>query len=98
VRSNAIVALWSITKTQTIPLDARVKELRDLPYTLSYIIRKRMQYDNMMEIPKDKRPSQQRFEELIFNSTSDELEDYLDTLLDTKSSGGLSIAITDIEG
>lgn len=96
MRSNSLVALWSIAKALQIPLDSRVKELQDLPYTLSYVIRKRIQYDNLMELPSENRPS----DELIFNSSGDELEEFLESVLHTKNSSntkGLSINITDIE-
>lgn len=75
-----------------------MKELRDLPYTLSYIIRKRTQFDNLMEIPKEDRPK--NFDELIFNSTGDELEEYLEDLFNRRKNNqgnGLSILVSDIE-
>ncbi|MFH1290662.1 MAG: hypothetical protein ABIH92_04610 [Nanoarchaeota archaeon] len=33
-----------------------VDSVFDLPYTISFVIRKRMQIDGWMELPKDKRP------------------------------------------
>lgn len=93
MRSNSLVALWGIAKALQIPIDGRVKELTDLPYTISYIIRKRQQIDNLNELPKDKKPSA----ELIFASDSNELEDFLDRVLDSKPTTGLSFLVSDIE-
>jgi hypothetical protein len=76
-----------------------VKELRDLPYTLSYIIRKRTQYDNLMELPKEDRPSDQ----IIFGGTGEELEEFLEDVLYRRKANsggkgsGLSILASEIE-
>jgi hypothetical protein len=64
-----------------IPLDPRIKELADLPYTISFIIRKRQQIDNLNELPKEKRPT----EDLIWNGSPEELEDWLVKVFDTKN-------------
>jgi hypothetical protein len=63
-----------------IPLDAKVNVLSDIPYTISFVIRKRMQLDNLNELGKDKRPD----DFLIFDGTSEELEKWLDRVLSGK--------------
>jgi hypothetical protein len=63
-----------------IPLDAKVGVLSDVPYTISFVIRKRMQLDNLNELGKDKRPD----DFLIFDGTSEELEKWLDRVLSGK--------------
>ena len=63
-----------------VPLDPRVKELADLPYTISFIIRKRQQIDNLNELTKDKRPT----EEIIWDGSSEDLEEWLEKVLDPK--------------
>jgi hypothetical protein len=63
-----------------IPLDPRIKELADLPYTISFIIRKRQQIDNLNELTKDKRPT----EEIIWDGSSEDLEEWLEKVLDPK--------------
>jgi hypothetical protein len=44
-----------------------------------------MQYDNLMELPKDKRPP----DEIIFNSAGDELEEWLDEINEPAKRGSL---------
>lgn len=51
-----------------------------MPYTISYVIRKRIQIDNLNEIPQDKRPP----EMMIWDGTSEELEDWIDRVFDKK--------------
>jgi hypothetical protein len=41
------------------------------------VIRKRLQIDGLSELPRDKIPS----DELIFNGSSDELNDWLDRVI-----------------
>ena len=80
-----------------IPLDPKIKELADLPYTISFIIRKRQQIDNLSELPKEKRPP----EDLIWNGTPEDLEDWLEKVFD-KGKGDnevtFSISPKEIEG
>ena len=64
----------------SIPLDPQVKELTQLPYTISYVIRKLQQIDNLNELPKEKRPP----EEMIWDGSSDELDTWLDRVIGTK--------------
>jgi hypothetical protein len=81
-----------------IPLDPKVKELADLPYTISFIIRKRQQIDNLNELSKDKRPT----EEIIWDGSSEELEEWLEKVLDPKKKEDqnviLKIKDNEIEG
>ena len=91
-------ALWSVAKTLKIPLDTRVEHLEDLPYTISFVIKKRMQIDSLNELPKEKRPSSK----LIWEGNSEELEDWLDRVLnpDKKKTNTLEFVIPEsqIEG
>jgi hypothetical protein len=63
-----------------IPLDTRIKELPDLPYTISFVIRKRQQIDNFNELPQEKRPT----EALIWDSPPEDVEEWFDTVFDLK--------------
>lgn len=54
----------------------------DLPWTMSYIIRKRMQVDNFNEMSKEKRPT----EDMIWNGTPEELEKWVDDAYGVKDS------------
>ena len=48
--------MWRIVQDSNIIFDSKFKDVTDLPFTFSYLIRKRMQIDSWMELPKDKRP------------------------------------------
>ena len=91
--------MWSVSKALQIPLDPKIKELADLPYTISFIIRKRQQIDNLNELDKKRRPP----ESIIWDGTPEELEKWLDDVLDPKKKGGhdeitFNIKPSDIEG
>ena len=79
-----------------IPLDPKVKELADLPHTISYIIRKRQQVDNLNELSKEKRPP----ESVIWDGTPEEMEDWLDRVFNKKINDTLTLKIepSEIEG
>lgn len=79
-----------------IPLDPKVKELPQLPYTISYVIRKLQQIDNLSELPKEKRPT----DEIIWDGSSEELDEWLDKVLNNKHEKEVSLFIkeTEIEG
>ena len=56
-----------------IPLDSKIKELADIPYTISFVIRKRQQLDNLNELDKKRRPP----EDIIWNGSPEDLEEWL---------------------
>jgi len=86
--------LWSVSKALGIPLDPEVKRLDKTPYTISFIVRKRQQIDNLNEIPRDKRPPEQ----MIWEGTSEELDDWIDRVFKTKEKeSSTNIVIEDIE-
>jgi hypothetical protein len=76
-----------------VPLDSKIKELPQVPYTISYVIRKLQQIENLHELPKEKRPT----EEIIWDGTSEELEDWLDKVLNNKIQKDVSILIKENE-
>lgn len=67
-----------MSKALGIPIDPNIKEIIDMPYTISYIIRKRMQIDSLGELEKAKRPP----EDILWDGTGDDLENWLDKVLD----------------
>ena len=79
----------------SIPLDPQVQDLSQLPYTISYVIRKRQQIDNLNDLPKEKRPPT----DLIWDGTSDELDEWLDLVLSShkKNPQEVEFLINDIE-
>lgn len=90
------MALWTNSKALQLPIHESLKTVNDLPYTISFAIRKRIQVDNMYELPKDKRPP----DSILWDGTSDELEEWLDRVLDRNKSkeDGVPILISEIEG
>lgn len=60
-----------------VPLDVDYREIRDLPYTMSFVIRKRIQMDNLNELPKEKRPP----ESVLWSSNPDHLDDWLEKVM-----------------
>jgi len=88
--------LWSVSKALGVPLDLKVKHLTQLPYTISYVIRKLQQIDNLNELPKEKRPT----DDIIWEGTSEEMDEWLEAVLDPKkkSQQEVEFIIKDVEG
>ena len=76
-----------------IPLDPKINSLEDIPYTLAFVMKKRVQIDNFNELEKKKRPP----EMMIWDGTGDELEDWLDKVFDRKPSDTIELVISDNE-
>lgn len=70
-----------------------VKEIRDLPYTISFIIRKRMQIDSFNELPEEKRPP----DEMVWGNRQSELGKWLKDILSNKPKKVSEIVIKDNE-
>ena len=68
-------------------------EIKDIPHTLSYVIRKRQQIDNLNELPKDKRPS----EWMIWWGLPEKMERWLDKIFEGKSEPKANIILTESE-
>ena len=64
-----------------IPFDVDVQEIRDLPYTISYVIRKRLQIDSLNELPKEKRPP----ESILWHSNPDKLDEWIEKVFNKKT-------------
>jgi hypothetical protein len=75
--------LWAIAKELKI-FPTKLEELAEIPYTWSYVIRKRMQVDSINELPNDKRPP----DVVIWWRPQEELERWINNALklDNKSS------------
>ncbi len=52
------VGLWRTIKITKQPLDRSLFDIgaSDYPYTINYVIKKRIQIDSFMELPEEKRP------------------------------------------
>lgn len=81
-----------------VPLDPKIRNLAEIPYTISFVIRKRQQIDNLNELTKDKRPP----ESMIWDGTAEDIEEWLDKVFDSKKKGEnqlvFDISKNDIEG
>jgi hypothetical protein len=75
--------LWAIAKELKI-FPTKLEELAEIPYTWSYVIRKRMQVDSINELPNDRRPP----DVVIWWRPQEELERWINNALklDDKSS------------
>ena len=85
------MSLWTVSKALQIPIDCTVTNVLDLPYTITFCMRKRMQIDNYNELPKEKRPT----DYLIWNGSSEELDDWLDKVLYNKKTNEAEFVISD---
>ena len=89
--------MWSISKALHVPLDDRIAHLSQVPYTISYVIRKMQQIDNLNELPKEKRPT----EDIIWDGSSEELDEWLEKVLAPKGKAPqteVEFVIKDVEG
>lgn len=68
--------MWAVSKSLRLPFDIEISDVNELPYTISYVIRKRSQVDSFRELPKEKRPT----EKMIWDGTSEEVEDWFDDI------------------
>jgi len=73
-----------------IPIDSKITEIKDIPNTISYVIKKRIQIDNFNELPKEKRPT----EKLIWEGLSEDIEEWLEKVFDSKKKQPAEIYIS----
>ncbi len=82
-----------MSKALHYPLDSKINTLIEVPYTISFVIRKRMQLDNINELPKEKRPS----DHLIWDAPSDELNEWFNKVSKNKEPQNAEIVFLDSE-
>lgn len=70
-----------------IPLDPKVKQLTSLPYTISFVIRKRQQIDSLSELPKEKQVP----EEIIWYGTIEDINEWVDSAISGKADNQIVI-------
>ena len=73
-----------------IPLDPSLEKLTDVPYTYSYVIKKRIQIDSLNELPKEKRPP----DSIIWDGTQEDIDDWLDRVFERKDKNKSNEGIT----
>ena len=76
-----------------LPIDPKIKSLEDIPYTISFVIKKRIQIDNFNELEKSKRPP----EMMIWDGTGDEIEDWLDRVFKRKPDDKIELVISEAD-
>lgn len=86
-----------LAKAMGQPIHSSLEGTVDYPYTISFAIRKRMQYDSFLELPKEKQPPDDYWDD------PEMLEDWFDKVFNTKGKKGqapdsIAISINDIEG
>jgi hypothetical protein len=64
----------------------------ELPWTISYVIRKRSQIDSFNELPSEKRPP----DDYIWYRPPEDIERWLDRVFDRKSTGSIDEAVFEI--
>lgn len=80
-----VAGMWRIVQSSNIKFDDRIGSVDELPYTLSYLVKKRMQIDNWMELPREKRPP-----ESIWDKPGD-LEEWFDRIYGEESQTEFSV-------
>ena len=76
-----------------VPIDPKINSLEDIPYTVAFVMKKRVQIDNFNELEKTKRPP----EMMIWDGTGDEIEDWLDKVFGRKAPDTIELVISDSE-
>jgi len=93
---DVLGGMWHIAKNTHMPLHPTLKGLAvyQFPYTISYAIRKRIQIDSFMELPKEKRPPKELW------SKPKELEEWFDRVFDrnTQTEFTFNIDEDELEG
>ena len=75
------------------PLDNSIKHITEIPHTISFVVRKRIQIDNFNELPSDKRPP----ERLLWDGTSKEIDEWLDRVYKRKEPQTAELILLDDE-
>jgi len=92
-----MTSLWTISKALHISLDKRLEDLKYVPYTISYVIRKLIQVDTFNELPKEKRPPSS----IIWDGTPEELEEWIEEVVLEKHNnptyGSIIIDLDEVE-
>lgn len=86
----------SIAKSLGQPIHRSLYGVSEYPYTISFALKKRLQYDSFLELPKEKQPPDDRWD------NPEALEAWFDEVF--KSTGGKKpqeetfLNINDVEG
>jgi len=61
----------------------------ELPWTISWVMRKRAQIDGFVELPKEKRPP----DDIIWYGTQDDLDAWFDKVFERKEKPGEEVTL-----
>ena len=85
----------SIAKTLGQPIHRSLFGVSEYPYTISFALKKRLQYDSFLELPKEKQPPDDRWD------NPELLEDWFDKVFESKGKKiqeETFLNINDVEG
>lgn len=77
------------SKNGELPLHKDLPPADELPWTISYVIRKRAQLDSFSELPKEKRPP----DEIIWYGSPEEMDRWFDKIFDRKDTPGQEVIL-----
>jgi len=69
-----------VYKNTSLVLHSGLPAADELPWTISFVIRKRTQIDSFMELPKEKRPT----DNTIWYGTPDDIEEWFEKVFSNK--------------
>ena len=75
-----MAAVWAIISNIDIPLHENLPTADDMPWTISFVLRKRMQLDTYQQLPKEKQPP----DEMIWWGTSEDIDEWFDKVYKRK--------------
>ena len=78
-----------VYRNSNLPLHRDLPPTDELPWTISYVIKKRAQIDSFSELPKEKRPP----DSVLWYGTPEELDKWFDKVLDRKATPGQEVIL-----
>lgn len=85
----------SIAKAMGQPIHRSLRGLSEYPYTISFALKKRLQYDSFLELPKEKQPPDNIWD------NPEKLDEWFDEVFKTKGAKPQQetfFNINDVEG
>lgn len=78
-----------VYKNSRLPLHEDLPPADELPWTISYVIKKRTQIDSFNELPKEKRPPNN----ILWYGTPEALDQWFDKVLDRRETPGQEVQL-----
>lgn len=86
--------MWQVAKALQVPLDNSIKYLTEIPYTISFVIRKLRQLDSFNELGKEKRPP----DDIIWEGSQEDIDSWIDRVIYKKEPQQFKLDVSEIEG